>query len=180
MLPTKVHIVKAIVLPVVIYGCMSWTITKTECQRIDAFELWYWRRFSRVPWTSRKSNQSILKEIKPMNPKGHQLWIFIGRTVAEAEAPLFWPPDGKSQLLGKDPSAGKEWGQEEKGAKEDEVVGWHHQLDGYESVQTSGNREGQGSLACCSPWCHRARHDLVTEQQVEERLSRWSLEVTLP
>ena len=79
------------------------------------------------------------KEIKPVNPKGNQLWIFIGRTDAEAEAPILWPPDAKSRLIRKDPDAGKDWGQEEKGAMEDEMVGWHHQLNGHEFEQTPGD-----------------------------------------
>ena len=86
------------------------------------------------------------KEIKPVHPKGNQLWIFIGRTDAEAEAPRVWPPDAKSQLIGKDPDAGKDWRQEEKGAM-DEMIGW---FNGHESEQTPGDSEGQGSLACCS------------------------------
>ena len=84
------------------------------------------------------------------NPKGNQSWIFTRRTDAEAEAPL-WPPDAKSQLIGKDPDAGKDWGQEEKGMTEDEMVGWHHQLNGHESEWTPGDDKEQGSLVCCSP-----------------------------
>ena len=99
-LPTKVHLVKAMVFPVVMYGCESWTIKKAEHQRIDAFKLWFWRRLLRVPWTARRSNQSILKEIN------HE--ILIGRTDAEAEAPILWPPDSKSQLIGKDHDAWKD------------------------------------------------------------------------
>ena len=87
-LPTKVRLVKAMVFPVVMYGCESWTIKKAECGRIDAFELWCWRRLLRVPWTARRSNQSILKEIKSR--------VFIGRTDAEAETPILWPPDAKT------------------------------------------------------------------------------------
>ena len=94
-------------------------------------------------------------KIKPVNPKGNQLWIFIQRIDDEAEARLLWSPDVKSWLTGKDPGADKDWGQEEKGATEDEMVGWHHQLQGPESEQTLGDSEGQGSLACCSPWGHR-------------------------
>ena len=82
------------------------------------------------------------KEIKPINPKGNQPWIFIERTDAEAEAPIIWPPDAKSWLIGKDLDAGENWGQEEKGATEDEMVGWHHCLNGYESEQTEGNSDG--------------------------------------
>ena len=122
---------------------MSWYIKKAECWRTDAFELWCWRRLLRVPWTARRSNQSILKEIS---------WIFIGRTDAEAETPTLWPPDAKKWFLGKDPDAGKDWRQEEKGTTEDEMVGWHHQLDGHKSEQAPGVGDGQGSLACCSPW----------------------------
>ena len=92
------------------------------------------------------------KEIKPVSPKGNQPWIFIGRTDAEAEAPILWPPDEKNWLTGKDPDAGKDWRQEEKGITEDEMAGWRHRLDGYESEQALGDGEGQGSLACCSPW----------------------------
>ena len=92
------------------------------------------------------------KEIKPVNPKGNQPWIFIGRT--DAEAPILWSPDSKNQLIGKDPDAGKDWRQKEKGAAEDEMVGWHHRLSGHEFEQTLGDSEGQGSLACCSPWGH--------------------------
>ena len=92
------------------------------------------------------------KELKPVNPKGNQPWIFTGRTDTEAEAPVLWPPDMKSRLTGKDPDAGKDWRQEEKGVTEDEMVGWHHWLDGREFGQTLGDGEGQGSLMCCSPW----------------------------
>ena len=89
---------------------------------------------------------------KPVNPKGNHPWIFIGRTDAEAEAPILWPPDAKSWLVGKDPDVGKDWGQEEKGVTEDEMVGWHHLLNGHEFEQIPGDSEGQGSLVCCSPW----------------------------
>ena len=89
------------------------------------------------------------KEIKPVSPKGNQSWIFIGRT--DAEAPILWPPDGKSWLIWKDPDAGKDWRQE-KGMTEDEIVGWHHWLDGHEFEQALGGGDGQGSLVCCSPW----------------------------
>ena len=92
------------------------------------------------------------KEIKPANPKGNQHWIFIGRTDAEAEAPILLPPDAKSRLTGKDPDAGKDGGQEEKRATGDEMIEWHHRLNGHESEQTPGDREGQRSLVCCSPW----------------------------
>ena len=89
------------------------------------------------------------KEIKPVNAKGNQSWIFI-RTDAEAEAPILWPPDPKSWYIRKDPDAGKDWGQEEKGTTEDELVGWHHRLDGYEFEKAQGDSDGQGSLLCYS------------------------------
>ena len=92
------------------------------------------------------------KEIQPVHPKGTQSWIFIGRTDATAETPILWPPDAKNWLIWKDPNAGKDWGQEEKGATEDEIVGWLHRLNGHESEQTPGDTDGQGNLACCSPW----------------------------
>ena len=95
------------------------------------------------------------KEIKPDNPKGNQSWIFIGRTDAEVEAPILWPPDAKNWLIGKDPDAGKDWRQEEKGTTGDKMVGWHHHLNKYGFEQTLGDGEGQGSLACCSPWSHK-------------------------
>ena len=156
-LSTKIHIVKTMVFSVVIYRCESWTVKKTEHRRIDAFKLWCWRRLLRVPWTTRRSNQSILKE-KP--------WIFIGRTDAEAEATIHWPPDAKSPLTGKDSDAGKDWGQEEKWVTEDEMVGWHHWLNGHEFEQGPGDSEGQGSqVFCSSRGSRRVGHDLVTEQQ---------------
>ena len=95
------------------------------------------------------------KEIKPVNPKGKQYWIFLGRTGAKAEAPILWPPDAKSQLFGKDPDAWKDWRQEEKGTTEDEIVGWHHWLNGPEFEQTLGDGEGQGILVCCSSLGHK-------------------------
>ena len=132
------------VFPVVMYGCESWTIKKAECRRIDAFELWCWRRLLRVPWTARSSNQSILKEI--------QSWIFIGRTDIEAKTPIIWPPDAKNWFIGKDPDAGRDCGQEEKGTTEDEMVGWHHWLDGHEFEWTPGVGYEQGGLVCCDSW----------------------------
>ena len=101
-------------------------------------------------------------EIKPVNPKGNQPWIFIGRTDAEAEAATLWPPDGKSWLIRKGPDAGKGLRQEAKGTTEDEMVGWHHQLNGYEFEQTPGDSEGQGSLVCCNPCSHKQED--MTEQ----------------
>ena len=119
------------------------TIKKAERLRIAAFELWCWRRLLRVPWAAKRSNQSILKEISPeYSLEGH----------AEAETPILWPPDVKNQFIRKDPDAGKDWRQEEKGTQEDEMVGWHHRLDGHEFEQALGAGDGQGGLACCSPW----------------------------
>ena len=126
-LPIKVHLVKAMVFPLVMYGCESWTVKKAECQKIDAFELWCWRRLLRDP----ASPSLDYKEIQPVHPKGDQSWMFTGRTDAEAETPILWPPDAKSWLVGKDPDAGTDWGQE-KGMTEDEMAGWHHWLDGHE------------------------------------------------
>ena len=100
------------------------------------------------------------KEIQPVHPKGNQSWIFIGRTDFEAKNPILWPPDVKNWLIWKNPDAGKDWGQEEKGMTEDEMVGWHHWYDGQAPVV--GDR--QGSLACCSPWgSQRVRHDWATK-----------------
>ena len=109
------------------------------------------------------------QEIKPVNPKGNQPWLFIGRTDAKAETPILWPPDGKSQLIGKNPDAGKDVRQEEKGMTEYEMVGWHHGLNGHESEQTPGDSDRQGSLVCWSPWSHRVGHYLATE-----RHQQWS------
>ena len=104
------------------------------------------------------------KEIKSVNLRGNQPWIFIGRTEAEAEAPVLWPLHAKSQLIGKGPDSRKHWGQEEKRVTEDEMVGWHHRLNGHAFEQTLGDGEGQGILACCSPWGLKDQ-ELVTEQQ---------------
>ena len=136
-LPTNVRLVKAIVFPGVMYGCESCAIKKAEHRRIDAFELWCWRRLE---------SPLDCKEIQPVNPKGSQSWIFIGRT--DAEVPILWPPDAKKWLTGKDPDAGKYWRQEEKGMTEDEMVGWHHWLDGHEFEQALG--VGDGRMVCHS------------------------------
>ena len=115
--------VKAMVFPVVMYGCESWTIKKAEWWRIDAFELWCWRTL-----------ESLLdcNEIQPVNPKGDQSWIFIGRIDVETETPILWPRDTKNWLICKDPDAGNDWRWEEKGTTEDKMVGWHHWLNGHE------------------------------------------------
>ena len=113
-LQVKVHTVKAMVFPVVMYGCESWTIKKAEHRRIDSFELWCWRRLLRVPWTARRSNQSLVKEISPYIQENHS-WIFIGGTDAKAETLVLWPPHAKSWLIGKDSDAGRDWGRRRRG-----------------------------------------------------------------
>ena len=124
-LPTKVRLVKAMVFPVVMYGCEKWTVEKAESRRIDASELWCWRRLLRVPWTARRSNQFTLKEISPKySLEGLMLKLKLQYFV--------WPPDAKSWLIWKDPDAGKDWRWEETGMTEDEMVGWHHWRDGHE------------------------------------------------
>ena len=144
------------VFPVVIYGCESWTVKKAEHQRIDPFEPWCWRRLLRVPWTARRSNQSILKEINP--------GISLEGTMLKLKLQYFGPPHEKSWLIGKDSDAGREWGQEEKGTTEDEMAGWHHWFDGHESEWTLGVGDGQGGLACCDSWGHK-------ESDTTERLN---------
>ena len=134
------------VFPAVMYGYESWTIKKAEHQRIDALELWC------VVLEKTLESPLDCKEIQPVNPKGNQSWIFIGRTDVEAETPILWPPDSKSWLIWKDPDAGKGWGQEEKGTTEDEIVGWYHWHNGHGFGWTPGVGDGQGGLACCYSW----------------------------
>ena len=119
------------------------TIRKAEHCRIDVFELWCWRRLE---------SPFDCKEIQSVNSKGNQSWIFIGRTDAEAETPILWPPDAENWFIWKDPDAGIDWRQEEKGTTEDEKVVWHYCLNGHEFEQALGVGDGQGSLAHCSPW----------------------------
>ena len=145
-LPTKVHLVKAMVFPVVMYGCESWTVKKTEHWRIDAFELWCWRRLLRVPWTARRSNQSILKDFSPgISLEGMMLKLklqYFGhlmRRVDSWKRPWCW--EGLR--------AGGE------GTTEDEMAGWHHQLNAHEFEWTAGDGDGQGGLACCNSWGHK-------------------------
>ena len=128
---------------------VSWTVKKAEHQKIDAFELWCWKRLLRLPGPLGR------KEIKPVHPKGNQSWIFIGRTDAEAEAPVLWPPDAKNCLIGKDPDAGKGWRQEEKRTTEDEMVAWCHRLYGHKFGWTVGVGDRQRGLACASPRGHK-------------------------
>ena len=141
-LPTKVHLVKSMVFPVVMYGCESWTVKKAECWRIDGFELWCWRRLLRVSWTAGRSNQSILKEIS-------QSWVFIGRTDAEAETPILWPPHVKSCPIEKTLMLGGVGGKRRRWWQR---MRWHHRLDGHEFEWTLGVGDGQGGLACCGSW----------------------------
>ena len=143
-LPTKVRLVKAMVFPVVMYECESWTVKKAERWRIDAFELWCWRRLLRVPWTARRSNQSILKAISP----GISLKGLMLKQKLQYFGHLMWRADS----LEKDSDAGRDWELEEKGMTEDEMAGWHHWLDGCESEWTPGVADGQGGLACWDSW----------------------------
>ena len=154
-LPTKVCLVKAMVFPVVMYGCEIWTIKKAEHRRIDAFKLWCWRRLeSTLDW----------REIQSVFPKGNQSWIFIGKTDVEAETPILWPPDLKSWFIWKDPDAGKDWRQEKKGMTEDEMVGWHHRLNGHWVWVNSGSWWWTGRLGVLqSMGSQRVRHDWATE-----------------
>ena len=126
------------------YGCESWTIKKAEHWRIDAFELWCWRRLLRVPWTARRSNQSNLKEISPE----YSLEGLMLKLKLQYLGHLMWKTDSFEKIS----DARKDWRCEEKRTAEDEMVGWHHQLDGQEFEQAPGIGDGQGSLACCSPW----------------------------
>ena len=162
-LPHKVHLVKDMVFPVVMYGCESWTVKKAEHQRIDAFELWCWRRLSRV---------LDCKEIQPVHSEGDHPWDFFGRNDAKAETLILWPPVMKNWLIVKDPATGKDWRQEEKGMTEDEMVGWHYWLDGHESEQALGTGDGQGSLTCYSPWGQK-------ESDTAERLN-WTDNLLCP
>ena len=140
-LRTKVRLVKAMVFPVVMCGCESWTIRKAECWRIDAFELWWWRRLLRVPWTSRRSNRSILKEISPNIHWKDWCWSWNSNTLATwGEELAHWK---------------RFWCWERLKAEGEGDDGWHHQLDGHKFEQTPGFGDGQGSLVCCSPWDHK-------------------------
>ena len=142
-LSTKVHLVKAMVFPVVMYGC-----------ELNCKESWAPKNWSFWTVVLEKTLESPLdcKEIQPVNPKGDQSWVFIRGTDTEAETPVLWPPHTKSWLIGKDPDAGMDWGEEEKGTTEDEMVGWHHQLNGHGFGWTPGVGDGLGSLVCCGLW----------------------------
>ena len=155
---TKVHIVKAMVFPLVMYSCEGWTIKKAEHQRIDAFELWCWRRLLKVPWTERRSNQSILSEINPefsLEGLMRKLKLqYLGH------------------LIGEVPDSGKDWGQKEKRVSEDEMAGQHHWCNERELGQTLEDIEGQEDLACCSPWGHK---DLDTTGWLNNNISLWAI-----
>ena len=154
-LPTKFHLVKAMVFPVVMYRCESWTVKKAEHRRIDAFELWCWRRLLRVPWTARRYNQSILEEIS----LGCSLEGMMLKLKLRYCGHLMWRVDSLKKT-----DAWRDWGQEEKGTTEDEVAGWHHWLDGCEFEWTPGAGDGQGGLACCNSWGRK-------ESDMTERLN---------
>ena len=159
---TNIHLIKAIVFPVVMHGWESWTIKKAELQRIDAFEL-VLKKILASPF--------YCKQIQPGNPKGNQSWIFVKRTDAEAETPILWPPDVKNWLIGKDPNAGKDWRQEEKRTTEDEMVGWHHRSMDMSWVSSSSwwwtGKPGMLQL-------QRVIHDWATElNEVTKNLKRY-------
>ena len=143
-LPTMVYLVKTMVFPVVMYGCESWNYK-------ESWALKNWCFWTVVLEKTRESPLDC-KEIQSVHPKGNQSCILFGRTDAEAETPTLQPSDVKSWLIGKDPDAGKDWRQEEKGTTEDKIVEWHHWLDGHRFGWTLEAGGGQGGLACCSPW----------------------------
>ena len=138
---------------------MRWLdgITDKWIWELDYKENWALKNWCFWAVVLEKTLESPLdcKEIKPVNPKGNQSWMFIGRTDAKTETPIVWPHDAKNWLIGKDPDAGKDWKQEEKGTIKDEMIGWHHWFDGHEFEQVLRVSDGQGSLACCSPWGRR-------------------------
>ena len=155
ILPTKVRLVKAMVFPGVLYGCESGTIEKAEHQRIDAFELWCWRRLLRVASAARRSTHSILKEISPE--------YSLERLMLKLKLQYFGHLMHRTDSLEKALMLGKDWRQEQKGTTEDEMVGWHHWLNRHEFQQALGVGDGQGSLACCSPW---GRKESATTQRL--------------
>ena len=136
---------------------------------LDHKESWVQKIWCFWSMVLEKILESLLdyKEIKPVHPRWNQPWIFIGRTDPEAEAPILWPPDSKNWLIRKDSDAGKSWRQKEKGMTESEIVGWNHRLDGHEFEETPGVGDGQGSMAYCSPWCHKEL-DMIEQQNRTE------------
>ena len=141
-LPAKIRLVKTMFFPVVMYGCESWTIKKTE----------HWRCFWTVVLEKTLESSLDCKEIQLVHPRGDQSWVFIGKTDVEADTPIFWPPHAESWLVWKDPDAGKDWEQEAKGTTGDEMVGWHHRHKGHGFGWTPGVGDGQGALVCCGSW----------------------------
>ena len=138
----------------------------SQSYSFSSSHVWMWELNHKESWALKNwcflsvvlktlENSLDCKEIKPVHPKGNQSWIFTGKTDAEAETPILWSPDAKNWLIGKYPDAGKDWGQDEKGTTEDEMVGWHHWLNGHEFEQAPGVGDGQGSLVCCSAWGHK-------------------------
>ena len=166
-LPTMVCLVKAMVFPVAMYGCESWTVKKAS--------QWVLKNWCFWTVVLEKTLKSLLdsKEIQPVHSEGDQPWDFFGRNDAKAETPVLWPPDAKSQLIRKDSDAGKYRRQEEKGMTQDEMVGWHHRLNGCESGWTLGVGDGQGGLACCDSWGHE-------ESDTTERLNWIDTGLLLP
>ena len=150
-------------LPVVMYGCESWTVKKAERRRIDAFEVWCWRRLLRVPWTVRRSNQSVLKDISP----GYSLEGMMLKLKLQYFGHLM---QRKSWLIGKDSDAGRNWGQEEKETTED-MAGWHHRLNGHEFEWTPGVGDGQGGPVCCDSW---GRKESDTTEQLNWTVLNWT------
>ena len=154
------------VFPAVMYGCESWIIKKTECWRIDVFELWCCRRLLRFSWTARRSNQSILKEISPeYSLEGLMMKL----------KPQYFGHLMRRRLIGKDPDDGQDWRQEEKGMTEDEMAGWHHWLDGHEFEQAPGVGDGQRILVCCSPWGHKQSDMTKRQDWTEWSSGSWCL-----
>ena len=163
-MPTKVRLVKAMAFPVVMYGCESWTIKKAEHRRIDAFELWCWRRLLRVPWTARRSSQSILKEISP----GCSLEGLMLKLKLQSFGHLMRRTDS---LEKKDPDAGKDWRWEEKGTTEDRMVGWHHWLNGHELSKLQELVMDRETWHAAIHGVARVRHNWATELMRQHKYS---------
>ena len=142
------------------FSCGHVWMWELDCEEGWTLKNWW---FSTIVLEKTLESPLDRKEIQPVHSEGDQPWDFFGRNDAKAETPVLWPPHVKSWLFGKDSDAGRDWGQEEKGTKEDEMAGWHHWLNGHESEWTPGVGDGQGGLVCCSSWGRRVRHDWVTE-----------------
>ena len=158
----------------------------SESYGFSSGHVWMWKLDCEESWASKnwcfwtvvleKTLESPLncKKIQPVHSKGDQSWVFIGRTDAEAETPILWPPHAKSWLIGKDSDAGRDWGQEEKGTTEDEMAGWHHQLEGHEFEWTPGYGDGQGGLVCCDSW-GRKKSDMTEQLNWTDEWLKWNL-----